>query len=87
MTGPAVDRTGSSAGFTGRPTPWPLAHGPVANARVISVNLLLAAVDAAAGIATLLLGETGGVELRRVIWCSSGIAAVVGLIAPYPLGS
>ncbi|MBL8981941.1 MAG: MASE1 domain-containing protein, partial [Gemmatimonadetes bacterium] len=66
-------------------TPWPLAHGPIANARVITVNLLLAAAYAAVGIATLLLGETGGVELRRVIWCSSGIAAVVGLMAPYPV--
>ena len=85
MTGATVDRTEPVTGSAGRPAPWPLAHGSVANARVITTNLLLGAVYAAVGIATLLLGETGGVELRRVIWCSSGIAAVVGLMAPFPV--
>ncbi|MBL8958591.1 MAG: MASE1 domain-containing protein, partial [Gemmatimonadetes bacterium] len=55
------------------------------SARAIATNLGLAAVYAGVGILTLLLGETGGVELRRVIWSSSGLAALAGLIAPFPV--
>jgi len=48
-------------------------------------NLILAIVYAILGIATLELGETGGVELRRVIWAASGVAVTAALLFPYRL--
>jgi signal transduction histidine kinase len=53
--------------------------------RPLATNLALALVYALIGHATLALGETGGVELRRMIWVSSGVAATVGLLVPFPV--
>ena len=53
--------------------------------RPLATNLALALAYALIGHATLALGETGGVELRRIIWVSSGVAATVGLLAPFPV--
>ena len=53
--------------------------------RPIVTNVLLALVYAAIGQATLALGEFGGVELRRVVWASSGIAVTAGLLLPFPV--
>ncbi|MCE9603104.1 MAG: response regulator [Gemmatimonadetes bacterium] len=53
--------------------------------RPLASNLLLALVYALVGQATLALGEFGGVELRRVIWASSGIAVTAGLLLPFPV--
>jgi PAS domain S-box-containing protein len=53
--------------------------------RPLLTNLALAIVYAALGHATLALGETGGVELRRVIWVSSGVAVALGLLLRYPV--
>jgi signal transduction histidine kinase/integral membrane sensor domain MASE1/CheY-like chemotaxis protein len=47
----------------------------------VVANLAIAVAYALIGHATLALGETGGVELRRVIWASSGIAVTVGLLS------
>jgi signal transduction histidine kinase/CheY-like chemotaxis protein len=51
----------------------------------VIANVALAVVYAMIGHATLALGETGGVELRRVIWASSGIAVTLGLLVRYPV--
>lgn len=48
-------------------------------------NSALAIGYAAIGVATLALGETAGVELRRVIWASSGLAVTAALLRPYRL--
>lgn len=53
--------------------------------RPLLINLTLAIVYAAIGHATLALGEMGGVELRRVIWASSGVAVTLGLLVKYPV--
>ena len=53
--------------------------------RQLVVNIALALAYGLIGHATLALGETGGVELRRVIWASSGIAVTVGLLAPFAI--
>jgi signal transduction histidine kinase/CheY-like chemotaxis protein len=55
----------------------------VSRSRPLATNLAVALAYALIGHATLALGETGGVELRRVIWASSGVAVTVGLLAPY----
>ncbi len=60
------------------PLPF-LRHRPVLS------NVLLALLYAAIGQATLALGESGGVELRRVIWASSGVAVTAGLLLPFPV--
>ena len=54
----------------------------VGTRRPLVPNLLLAVVYAILGIATLALGETGGVELRRVIWAASGVAVTWALLVP-----
>ena len=82
------DGQDTSAGDAGRRPPGDAPVGvPRSGAptREIVANLGLAAVYAGVGILTLLLGETGGVELRRVIWSSSGLAAIAGLLAPFPV--
>ncbi len=53
--------------------------------RAVLGNLAVAAAYAALGVATLALGETGGIELRRVIWVSSGLALTAGLLLPFPV--
>jgi len=53
--------------------------------RPVAANLLLALAYALIGQATLALGELGGVELRRVLWASSGIAVTAGLLLPFPV--
>ena len=53
--------------------------------RQLATNLALALAYALLGQATLALGETGGVELRRVIWASSGVAVAVGLLVRFPV--
>ena len=53
--------------------------------RPIASNVLLALTYALVGHLTLALGESGGVELRRVIWASSGIAVTAGLLLPFPM--
>lgn len=58
---------------------------PFFRRRPIITNLLLALVYATIGQATLALGEFGGVELRRMIWASSGIAVIAGLLLPFPV--
>ncbi len=57
----------------------------VGTRRALVPNLLLAVTYAILGIATLALGETGGVELRRVIWAASGVAVTAALLFPYRL--
>ncbi|MBK8250840.1 MAG: response regulator [Gemmatimonadetes bacterium] len=82
------DGQGASAGDAGRRPPGDAPVGVPRSGvptREIVANLGLAAVYAGVGILTLLLGETGGVELRRVIWSSSGLAAIAGLVAPFPV--
>ena len=58
---------------------------PFFRTRPFASNLLLALVYALVGQATLALGEFGGVEVRRVIWASSGIAVTAGLLLPFPV--
>ena len=58
---------------------------PPLRGRPLVVNLALALVYAVIGHATLALGETGGVELRRVIWASSGVAVTLGLLVRFPV--
>ncbi|MGQ0648948.1 MAG: MASE1 domain-containing protein [Gemmatimonadaceae bacterium] len=53
--------------------------------RPLATNVAVALAYALIGHATLALGETGGVELRRVIWASSGVAVTMGLLAPFPV--
>ncbi|MCC6319065.1 MAG: MASE1 domain-containing protein [Gemmatimonadaceae bacterium] len=53
--------------------------------RPLAANIALALVYALLGVATLALGQTAGVELRRVIWVSSGVAVAAGLLAPFPM--
>ena len=53
--------------------------------RPVAANFLLALIYALLGQATLALGEVGGVELRRVVWASSGIAVTAGLLLPFPV--
>ncbi|MBK7906715.1 MAG: MASE1 domain-containing protein [Gemmatimonadetes bacterium] len=52
-------------------------------ARPIATNLLLAVAYAAIGHATLTLGEAGDIEIRRVIWASSGFAVAAALLLPF----
>jgi integral membrane sensor domain MASE1 len=58
---------------------------PPLRGRPLVVNLALALAYAVVGHATLALGETGGVELRRVIWASSGVAVTLGLLVRFPV--
>ncbi|MEQ8329859.1 MAG: MASE1 domain-containing protein [Longimicrobiales bacterium] len=51
----------------------------------VLVNTLLGVAYAVIGYLTLRLGETGGVELRRVIWLPSGIAVATGLLVRFPV--
>lgn len=53
--------------------------------RPLLANVLVALVYAAVGYATLALGESQGVELRRVIWVPSGIAVAAALLLPFPV--
>jgi signal transduction histidine kinase/integral membrane sensor domain MASE1 len=53
--------------------------------RQLATNLAVALVYALLGQATLALGATAGVELRRVIWASSGVAVAVGLLVKFPV--
>ncbi len=53
--------------------------------RPVAANLILAIAYAGLGAATLALGVHGGVELRRIIWVSSGVAVAYGLVSRFPL--
>jgi PAS domain S-box-containing protein len=55
------------------------------NFRVITTNLLLAAVYAAAGAATLAFGQTVGPNISSMLWIGSGIALAVALLVPFPV--
>ena len=57
----------------------------ISRGRPLVANIALAILYAAIGHATLTLGEAGGVELRRIIWMSSGVAVTAALLAPFPL--
>jgi integral membrane sensor domain MASE1 len=58
---------------------------PFLRSRPLLANVLVALVYAAVGYATLALGESQGVELRRVIWAASGIAVAAALLLPFPV--
>lgn len=55
------------------------------NVRIVVTNLILAAVYAAAGAATLAFAETVGPNLSNVLWIGSGIALAVALHVPFPV--
>jgi len=58
---------------------------PFLRSRPLLTNVLVALVYAAVGYATLALGESQGLELRRVIWAASGIAVAAALLLPFPI--